>query len=177
MSVLLLQACASAPQERPGPQAVPELTLNLPAQEKCACTEQPPDDTFLERGFTALVAGEHVEAVRYFQRYARLESSAAADWEADIAIAFDSMLPGSPFHDPRAARKTYRRLQKRYSNDWQVHEKVLLMRDSLAALLENHHRVEDMETEIDGLREELARREEALRRLRELTLGQKAAAP
>ena len=114
--LVLLQACASAPSEEPvasEPEEDQELTLNLPEQEPPLPVAQPGlDDTFFDRGFSSLVVGDHVEAVTYFQRYQRTESSPVANWQAEIAIAYDSMLPQSPFYDPDAARKTYRRLKQ-----------------------------------------------------------------
>jgi hypothetical protein len=183
IALLLLQACATAPVPeeaavQPGPQEVPELTLNLPEQQDCTCvvTEQA-DYTFLEKGFSALVAGEHVEAVQHFQRYQRLESSPQAAWEADIAIAYDSMMPNSPFYDPAAARKSYTRLKSEQVEGAQAHEKVLLMRDSLDIFVAMELQLSTLRGDNVVLKEELGKREEALKRLRELALGQKAAKP
>jgi hypothetical protein len=182
-ALLLLQACATAPVPeeaavQPGPQEVPELTLNLPEQQDCTCvvTEQA-DYTFLEKGFSALVAGEQIEAVQHFQRYQRLESSPQAAWEAGIAIAYDSMMPGSPFYDPDAARKSYTRLKSEQVEGAKVHEKVLLMQDSLDIFVAMERQLSTLRDENVVLKEELEKREEALKRLRELALGQKAAKP
>ena len=182
-ALLLLQACAGTP---PPPQEVepapapedpndgPELTLNLPGDEQCVCVpEEPVDYTFLEKGFSALVAGEHIEAVQHFQRYQRLEASARADWEAGIAIAYDSMLPRSPFYDPEAARNSYEKLRQQGPGGMQVHEKVLMMRDSLETFVRMDRQIVDLESDNAILSEDLEKREEALKRLRELTLGQK----
>jgi hypothetical protein len=185
-ALLLLQACATAPVPeepaavavQPGPQEIPELTLNLPEQQDCICvvTEQA-DYTFLEKGFSALIAGDHVEAVQHFQRYQRLESSPQAAWEADIAIAYDSMMPNSPFYDPDAARKSYTRLKSEQVEGAPVHEKVLLMRDSLDIFVAMELQLSTLRGESLVLKAELEKREEALKRLRELALGQKAAKP
>jgi len=182
-ALLLLQACATTPvpeepAAKPDPQEVPELTLNLPEQQDCTCvaTEQA-DYTFLEKGFSALVAGDHVEAVQHFQRYQRLESSPQAAWEAGIAIAYDSMLPSSPFYDQQAARKSYTRLKSEQVEGAQVHEKILLMQDSLEIFVAMQVQQSRVKGENAVLKEELAKREEALKRLRELALGQKAAKP
>ncbi len=99
----LLAACAShspAPHAASAkPEKVPRITLNLPSQNQVECEHvESADYTFLEKGYRALARGDHVEAVRYFQRYQRLEESPVADWEAGIAIAYDSMLPQSPFY-------------------------------------------------------------------------------
>jgi len=182
--VLLLQACASSPSE-PVPtqdpaETVPELTLNIPEQEDCVCVDtasaRPSDYTFLEKGFSALVAGEYIEAVQYFERYMRTEESPESNWEAGVAIAYVSMLAESPFHDPETARKSYRKLRNKYGEDMQVHEQTLLMRDSLETFIGMDRKVDQLETENARLAEELEKREEAIRRLRELTLGQKGAA-
>jgi hypothetical protein len=183
---LLLQACATTPQEgeeasaqsAADPQEVPELTLNLPQQEDCTCVpENPADYTFLEKGFSALVGGDHVEAVQYFQRYQRLESSPQADWEAGIAIAYDSMLPHSPFYDPQAARKSYTRLKEQQVEGAPIHEKVLIMSDSLEVFMTMRGRIHRLNNENAVLKEEVAKREDTLKRLRELALGQKGVKP
>jgi hypothetical protein len=160
-------------------ETVPELTLNLPENpEDCVCqAAEAVDYTFLEKGFSALVAGDHIEAVQYFQRYQRLESSPQSDWEAGIAIAYDSMLPRSPFYDPGAARKAYEALRGSQIEEAAVHDKVLMMRDALETFVAMDREISKLESDNGTLREDLAKREEALRRLRELTLGQKEARP
>ena len=185
--VCLLQACATpAPSEpaaqpqaqpEPQPEPVPELTLNLPQQQNCICDEEqePRDYTFLEKGFDAMVAGEYIEAVQYFQRYNRLEDTPESDWETGIAIAYISMLPQSPFHDPEVARKSYRRLKKKYGDNLDLHEMTLVMRDSLETFVVMERKIEKLQADNATLRKELEKREEAIRRLRELTLGQKGA--
>lgn len=182
---LLLQACVTAPiepqpapqpQPQPQPDEVPELTLNLPQEPplcRCDREEAAADYTFLERGFSALVAGDHIEAVQYFQRYQRLESSPVANWESGIAIAYDSMLRRSPFYDPGAARKSYRALMKKPVEDSQVHENILMMRDALETFVDMDKKNADLERDNAELRDDLKKRKEALKRLRELTLGQK----
>jgi hypothetical protein len=172
--ILLLQACASAPERAPSAEAdqVPEITLNLP-QEGCQCAEQPPHDyTFLERGYSALAVAEYIEAVQYFQRYQRLESSPGSDWEAGVAIAFVSTLPNSPFYDPREARNVYRRLRVEDIEGLQIHPTALLMRQALEMFLDLDRENRDLKVEVSALSEDLEKREAALKRLRELTLGQ-----
>jgi tetratricopeptide (TPR) repeat protein len=188
----VLTGCAAAPADtadsemRPAVVAeaeaeAPELTLNLPlmrAGEDCRCDEAPASEesrdlTFLERGYAALARGDHIEAVQYFQRYQRLETSPEAAWEAGMAIAYVSMLQASPFFDPDAARKSWRRLSKSYTSDMQVHYQSLLMRDSLETFLTLERHITDLEANNATLKEDLEKREEALKRLRELTLGQR----
>ncbi len=188
--VCLLQACATSAPTEPAapaaeppaqapsqPQPVPELKLNLPQQAKCVCEEvqAPRDYTFLEKGFDALVAREYIEAVQYFQRYNRLEDTPESDWETGIAIAYISMLAQSPFHDPEVARKSYRRLKKKYGDNLELHEMTLMMRDSLETFVGMERKIEELQADNATLKAELKKREEAIRRLRELTLGQKGA--
>jgi len=179
---LLLQACATPSQvaspasASTDPESVPELTLNMPDQSVDTCLrDEGADYTFLDKGFSALVAGDHIEAVTYFQRYQRTESSPVADWEAGIAIAYDSMLPQSPIYDPDAARKSYLRLQQAQPEGADFHEKTLMMRDALATFVSMQGQVKDLQKSNAALSADLQKREEALRRLRELTLGHKAA--
>ena len=182
MALVVLQGCTAAtPVEQQSVmkkvEPVPELTLNL-SENNCTCiADEAPDYTFLERGFKALVEGDHIEAVQYFQRYQRLETSAEADWEAAIAIAYISTLPKSPFYDPNEARKAYRKLKKNYSTDMRVHGQSLLMRDSLEAFIVMQRHVNDLQVTNATLKEDLRKREEALKRLRELALGQPATQP
>lgn len=185
----LLQGCAPAPEQpqvasEPAPaaarQEVPPLTLNLPGKtEGCQCVEgegeTSRDLTFLERGFDALARGDHIEAVQYFQRYQRLEDSPEAAWEAGIGIAFASMVSSSPFLDPEASRKSWRRLNKQLTPEMQVHPTSLLMRDALESFAMMDRHITDLENNNATLKEDLEKREEALKRLRELTLGQRGA--
>jgi hypothetical protein len=157
--------------------AEPELTLNLP-EPGCPCeVQEGADYTFLDKGISALVAGEHAEAVTHFQRYERLEDSPESKWEAGIAMAYDQMLPQSPNYDPAAALAAFRRLQAGNIDSRRVHVKTLLMRDSMSAFAALQATVEELARNNRELNENLQKREEALKRLRELTLGQKAAAP
>jgi len=184
----LLAACASAPPPADAPRApaqpqaaasepAPELTLNLPAPEaapNCHCDTpaSAADPTFLEKGLTALNAGEFKEAVNYFRRYQRLESSRGVDWEAEIAIAYVKMLPQGPYYNWRASRDSYLRLMREPPKGYPLHGQIVLMRDMLAILVDLHTQIDDLQRETATLSETLEKREEALRRLRELTLGQ-----
>ncbi|MEH6517361.1 MAG: hypothetical protein V7742_11800 [Halioglobus sp.] len=174
---VLLQGCQTAPVEPVAiePEEVPELTLNLPQEQDCNCVvEDPTDYTFLERGFKALADGDHIDAVQHFQRYQRLEKTAAAEWEAGIAIAYMSTLSASPFYDPEEARKSYWNLRKAYSSDLIVHDQTLIMAQSLESFDVSQRHIKDLENNHAILKADLKKREEALKRLRELTLGQKA---
>ena len=178
LACVMLSACNTATQvddAPPDPNSVPELTLNLPDQADCQCVDTPERDyTFLERGYSALALREYLDAVEYFQSYQRLEQRADAQWEAAIAIAFVSMLPENPLYDAEEARKSWRQLTKEYSPEMQVHDQAIVMHDALASFSAMDRRVSDLEADNAALREELEKREEALKRLRELTLGQRA---
>lgn len=189
---LLLSACATGqvdsatPPSAPGdsapaatnPAAVPELTLNLPQGNHCACTEEPSQDfTFLEQGYSTLLDGEYAQAMENFQRYQRLESSPTVDLESGIAIAYLQMLPRSPFYNPELARSSFKVLRRQNAKQLQVHDYVRLMRQSLLNLLQLQQRADKLKASNAALQEDLEKREEALKRLRDLALGQKGAAP
>lgn len=159
--------------------AEPELTLNLPNVDDCLCPPQADRDfTFLEKGLRALAAGDYTEANNYFQRYQRIESSAEAQWEAAVAIAYSSLLPNNPAYDPRAASSAFADLKRQPPvHTAVVHEQVLMMRDALEIITSLQRRIDTLQSEKSALASDLARLEEALRRLRELALGQKAAKP
>jgi len=184
---LVLQACASTPPVAEQPAtgdggSEPELTLNLPAQTDatCArCAEPAEEHNLLEKGFRALIAGDHKEAVNYFRRYQRLDSSPAVDWEAEIAVTYDKMFPKSPYYNSKAASETFHRLKRQQPEGVEVNETILMMRDALEIFVSLHQKIDDEQNQkdvlaekIDVLSENLEKREEALKRLRELTLGQ-----
>ncbi len=178
-SLLLgLSACVSTPPVEPTPappQRSPEdvkLTLNLPAENGCNCVQADSSDrTFLERGMEALAEADYIEAVQYFQRYQRMESAPLAQWEAELAIAYVSMLPSSPFYDVEAAREGYLILQSR-EPEGRKHPSIVLMQQALESFVLMERHVEDLERRATMLQEDLTKREQALKRLRELTLGQ-----
>jgi hypothetical protein len=176
----LLSGCAPQPVAEAEPAApVPrnpddvQLTLNMPAQDAtCDCgSQETMDCTFLERGVRALAEGEHIEAVQYFQRYQRLEKSPLAQWESRLAIAYASMLPSSPFYDAEAARDSYVALQ-RDEPGGKKHHSIVLMQQALETFVLMERHVEDLENRANMLEGDLEKREQALKRLRELTLGQ-----
>lgn len=178
LAVLFMTACASAPPE---PETVPEqrspedvkLTLNLPEEaDNCICQAPEANDrTFLERGMETLADGEYIEAVQYFQRYQRLEQLPLAQWEGDLAIAYVSMLPSSPFYDVDAALRAYTDLQSR-EPDGHKHHSIVIMQQALESFVLMERHIWDLESRTGMLQEDLDKREQALKRLRELTLGQ-----
>ncbi|MEP4485417.1 MAG: hypothetical protein ABJ013_07300 [Halioglobus sp.] len=176
---VVLTGCVAAPQEAPAPEVaadpndVPEITLNLPENTDCNCDQVSDKDyTFLEKGFESVSTSDYIEAVQYFQSYQRLEKSDSAQWESEVAIAYVSYLPNSPFYDPEAARKSYSQLRQQRADFPVAHHQVLVMSESMEAFMALEDRVDDLEAANAVQKEELAKREEALKRLRELTLGQ-----
>lgn len=176
LGIVLLSGCGTVPHsvEPVDSASVPELTLNLPEQSGDCVQQTNLDFTPLDRGFSALAAGQHIEAVQHFQRYLRFEKGEAAEFEANIAIAYISILPSSPFYDTEAARKSYRQLRKRPIERLQLHEQTLLMRQSLETFLAMERRNIELNEDNETLATNLAKREVALKRLRALALGQKA---
>ena len=175
----LLPGCAPAPVQEPDPGhgEVPEITLNLP-HENCVCTgeEEFSDYTFLEKGYAALAGSDYEGAVQYFQRYQRLEKSPEAEWEVAMAITYISSLSDSPFYDAEAARQSWRELNKADWESMQLHQQSLLMRQSLETSMALEKKVTELKDSNAILRDDLEKREEAIKRLRELTLGQKGVA-
>ncbi len=167
----------AAGEQAGGGGDVPELTLNLPAAENCACVPAPTEDvTFLEKGYHNLLDGEYEDAMDYFQRYQRLESSPRADLEAGLAIAYLRMLPRSPYYNPDLARSSFEVLREQDAKELKIHDYTRLMRQALLNMLKLQREQQDLERQNQSLEAELKKREEALKRLRELTLGQKGAA-
>ena len=186
---LLLQACTAVPAVPPAPAPTPiaaatpgeppvaggdqatELTLNMPQSKECDCAQAAAIDyTFLDKGYRALLNGEYEDAMQHFQRYQRLESSPRADLEAGIAIAYVMMLPRSAFYDPVAARKSFSVLKEQNAKELKVHDYTRLMRQALLNLLELQDDIDKLKTDNASLKEDLRKREEALKRLRDLTL-------
>lgn len=180
IALLTLAGCASTPADIPEAVApagpTPELTLNLPSRESrtsCDCGQR--DQTFLERGFAALAVGDPAEALAYFERYKRVENSPEAQWEADMAITWVGMLSAGPVVIDEATQAIQERVAKRLQPGMEVHSTTLLLRDAMAALQAMNVRITELEAANSGLREDLDKRDEAIKRLRDLTLGQSRA--
>lgn len=186
---LLLQGCITTPAQtdsaattaagQAGESAaavdgsVPELELNLPEKSQCDCTAVPAADyTFLEKGYRALLDGEYDDAMEYFLRYQRLESSPRAQLEAGIAINYLQMQPRSNFYNPQVARSSFSVLRKQNAKDLEVHEYTRLMRQSLIIMLELQGKIDELKSSNAVLQEDLKKQAEALKRLRDLTLSQ-----
>ena len=174
-SIILISACVSKPTEN-GHMNNNEVSSQLNQGENEFTTKPMKlggkNISWLEQGFKALADGNHISAVQFFQSYSRVNNTLAADWEASIAIAYVSMLPGSPFYDMKAVRISYTQLSAWSIDDSSVNSQIVLMRDALEAFVSLHRELRDLERDNEFLEATLAKRETALRRLRELTLGQ-----
>lgn len=174
--VLMLVGCGSTPAEQDVEQSsqepVPEITLNLPEQDSCRCEPREQlDYTFLDKGLEALHEGEYLDSLQYFQRYQRIEKNAQSYYEARIAIAYLSILPGSPIFDGRSVQKSYPTLRRTRDDDWELHGQILLMEDSLEGFLDMQREITRLRQSTYSLRSDLDKKEEAIRLLRELMLG------
>ena len=172
LGIALLGGCGGTPEQgqEAAQEPVPEITLNLPrADGDCAAQQQ--DYTFLEKGFIALEEGEYLDSLQYFQRYRRIESSALADVESRIAIAYLSILPDSPIFDRKAARQTYNRLRGDLEPGLKLHSEIRLMQASLETVIDMQRQLDRLTQSNANLRGELDKREVAIKRLRDLTLG------
>ncbi len=172
-ALLLLAACASQPSGESAAaegEDLPELNLNLPTAD-CSCDNPQGNFTFLEKGFNSLEEGAYLESLQYFQRYQRIEKTEMADIESGIAIAYLSIIPDSPIYDRDAARQSYPPLRDRITEDMKLHGEVQLMQDSLDSFLKMYDQIEQLKETNASLRVELDKREQAIKRLRDLTLG------
>jgi uncharacterized small protein (DUF1192 family) len=81
------------------------------------------------------------------------------------------MLPSSPFYDVEAARDSYVALQHD-EPPGKKHHSIVLMQQALETFVLMERHVEELENRASMLEGDLEKREQALKRLRELTLGQ-----
>lgn len=192
LALLCVQGCAStvgshaALPAEPGPVStaspMPEEHAVAPSPTSAAMCECPvsapqpsAEDDALSIGLRKLAAGDYHGAHARFTQYQREATSQQAKWEAGIALAYASMLPDSPYYQPQQSRKAYVQLSKNTPEDVDI--KALLMRDALSSFARVSWRVDELEAQAEGQADALRKQEEALKRLRDLTLGQKESAP
>ena len=164
----LLSACGGA-----GGGRSPEITLSLPSPE-CDFSV---NYTFLEKGIFALEAGEYLEALQFFQRFRATERTPRAAAEAGIAIAYLGTLPDSPIYDQEDAAKRYLEVRDGTSPALKLHREIQLMQVSLESFLDMHAKMNQLRRANAALNRELDKREDALKRLRDLTLGRQTQQP
>ena len=177
LGALLLVACGGQPVPEQNAESqgdVPELTLNLPAGDNCSCGTEQENFTFLERGLASLDEGAYLDALQYFQSYQRIEDSEQANLEAGIAIAYLGILPDSPIYDREAARESYAALRMKPTEGVALHEDLQLMKISLETFLDLYDQIDSLKNTNSELRAELEKREQAIKRLRDLTLGRES---
>ena len=177
LGALLLVACSGqpVPEETSSTEnEVPLITLNLPDNGDCSCGPEQENFTFLEKGFNALGEGAYLDALQYFQSYQRIEDSEQANIEAGIAIAYLSILPDSPIYDRDAARDSYSKIRTQLDDDVVLQKELQSMRDALESFLDLYDQIDRLKATNSDLRAELEKREEAIKRLRDLTLGRES---
>lgn len=158
----LLSACATPPEpevaEAPPPE--PELNLNLPdpsVQASCDCNALAAEENYFDRGVRALAARDYQQARRYFERH-RQEGGDEVQREADVGIAFVTLMSEAVSTDS--------------STSIGVDERAEVMILALAAVQTLEGRIQALDALNRALSKDLEKREEALKRLRDLTLGQ-----
>lgn len=176
----LVQGCAMSPlspkdaEEPKGKTDSVRELATVPSPCEQVCGQASSGLSLLDRGYKALALGDYKRAQRYFQSYRRMNSRHAARWEADVAMTFMMALPGTPFYQPEQARTALQVLDQNRASTVKVQDSSLLLHLMLTLLLEQQQQISDKASEVEGLKNDVAVREAALKRLRELTLGQQA---
>lgn len=168
LSVTLF-ACQSVPELPAEPQTendpVSQINLNIPdpkaePETGCPCPEGVArDENYFDRGVRALAARDYERAGVYFERH-RQEGGPQAQREADVGLAFVTLLD-------KALEGTDAAFQGAG-----VDERAEVMILALAAVQVLEGRLDALDAINKALTEDLGKREEALKRLRDLTLGQ-----
>lgn len=169
LALLLSTGCAM-PAPDPKPQAAVDtrdIQLNLPepAAVPAACDCEPAvavEENDFDRGIRALVARDYTQARVYFGRH-RDSGDTGASREADVGLAFVALLDESADALPATAPG--------------ADERAEMMSLAMALVESLEGRVDALNAVNAMLEENLAKREEALKRLRDLTLGQEEGSP
>ncbi len=162
----LLAGCATTPE----PQAAPALTAPSPAElnipepavdANCNCDDPAPAlvENHFDRGVRALAARDYVRARVYFERH-RDTGEEQAQREAEVGMTFVSLLEDS-VGDGRSENGASG-----------VDERAEVMSLALAAIDQLQAQITMLTQRNETLASDLEKREEALKRLRDLTLGQ-----
>lgn len=174
--VLAVSACSSnqssykkKPPERAKP--VTELNLNLPGDQQTSFKPNLSDQSSLDKGLDALEQGLYIEALRFFKRYLRNERTLTSELNARLAINYLIFIPSSPVHDLKEAKKVYRKLRKELTPGVVLNTRVQFIKESMEAFLLLEKQISALEEKNLQLTDDLKKREEALKRLRDLTLG------
>lgn len=182
-SFVLLQACEtlSVKGEKDAPRVQESKTVvkvePSPPSKVCptVCNaDQSRVITLLERGHKALTRGDYDKASKHFQAYRRAHPGRAANWEADVAEVYMAAMPDSPFYNPEQARVAAKALKPLPVKTSSVHGSSLLLHQMLGVLLSEQEQSAKLSVQVKALENDVAVREAALKRLRELTIGQQA---
>lgn len=166
--VLWLAGCASAPNPAPEPAethtAPDPAELNIPIPEHrtdcdCDVAVAAAPENYFDRGVRALAARDYARALVYFQRH-RDSAEDQAVREAEVGMAFVALLDS----DNGVSIAT--------SGASGIDERAEVMTLALAAIRALEGQLATLQHLNDVLSSDLAKREEALKRLRDLTLGQ-----
>ncbi len=167
LTVALLVGCASQPEPEPRPvvEVLPPQPLSLPASTEqvapCNCQEiaaQNVND--FDLGVRALAARDYRAAQVLFERHRR-SGTQEAQREADVGIAFVTLMTSAQVAQDQAG-----------SNGNAVDERAAVMVLALAAVETLERRIDTLDALNEVLSKDLRKREDALKRLRDLTLGQ-----
>ena len=155
--LVLSEGCALGSQFEDTEPPKPEPSIDLPVVNQCDC-DAPPAASAFDLAISAVLEGRLSDARAALEDY-RMSKSPEAEQEAKIGLAFSALLeenpalaghPDSAYRDDRAA----------------IMSLALAVLETLRSEVVNLEKIKKL-LEID-----LAKREEALKRLRELTLGQ-----
>ena len=163
LTALIVPGCATPESATPEPEpAVSAAALNLPdplSAVNCDCDEVVTvEENYFDRGVRALAARDYSQAATYFERH-RETASSEAQREADVGIAFVTLMSEASIASGDSSASG-------------VDERAEVMILALAAVQTLEGRLEALDALNKAISEDLEKREEALKRLRDLTLGQ-----
>ena len=162
--ILLVTGCATPTATEPAPDAksdAVELPDHSLAAPDCNCDEllvPVVEENNFDRGVRALAARDYEQAKIYFERH-RASGGSEAQREADVGIAFVTLMSETSLVSDEQGSSG-------------VDERAEVMILALAAVQTLEGRLEALNAINEALSKDLEKREEALKRLRELTLGQ-----
>jgi hypothetical protein len=162
-TTLLVLGCATPETETPQQEApVSAAALNIPdplSNDGCDCEEVVVvEENYFDRGVRALAARDYDQAATYFERHRDTEGS-EAQREADVGIAFVTLMSEASIAADDSTASG-------------IDERAEVMILALAAVQILEGRLEALDALNKAISEDLEKREEALKRLRDLTLGQ-----
>ncbi len=162
-AAILLAGCATPEPQTAAPEPeVAEVELNLPEpvdETSCDCDAVVEvQENYFDRGVRALAARDYEQAGIYFERHRDSEGS-EAQREADVGIAFVTLMSEASIATSESGSSG-------------VDERAEVMILALAAVQTLEGRIEALDALNKAISEDLEKREEALKRLRDLTLGQ-----